>query len=173
MRFGEIYIREGSELHPAPTEYLGYHENDREIFSQILRQVTDTATRSLGQDRSIEITVASVPSGLDSIASEHLHYSIIRTDASSLQHGWQKLQFLDAARLAYDLDSCEAFDQPPSCNLEAGGPYTILYVDQTPNYLDLWAADVGEFTVAEFEHNRIQHSEAGEATVCSLLFHSS
>ncbi|KAJ5081650.1 hypothetical protein NUU61_009914 [Penicillium alfredii] len=154
MHLGEVYIEDGPDLTPAPKEYLGYDEPEQAMFSDYLRQVTDHATRSLGY--SIEITAAGVPSGLDGIATRHLYHALINTDASALQYGWQRLQFLDTARLAYHLDTCQSLGLASSCNINHKS-HTIFYVDYNAHYLDLWMADVTEMTLNEFVHHRAPH----------------
>ncbi|KAJ5282238.1 hypothetical protein N7505_000218 [Penicillium chrysogenum] len=156
VRFQKVFLREGDGLIPAPKEYQGYSKNDSMILSDTLRHMTGAANHTLG--RPVRISAVSLPSDLDTISRDHVLTALTGTDvAPELTHPGQLLGFLNAARLAYSLDTPESLGYPPDFDLMHGPLNIAVYIDYNGYSLDLWTADLTELGVDTLEH---EHSYA-------------
>ncbi|KAL4738219.1 hypothetical protein BDV11DRAFT_171219 [Aspergillus similis] len=151
-----VYIRSGDSYAEAPSEYHGYSASDRELIANIFKEITESAIQSVGQVP--EIITASIPTGLDRIARNHLTETIMHRNAhSSVPKVLQVLEFLNAARLAYDLDTSEALGHEERFDLLDGPLNLVACVDHNAHSLDMWTADVTELAA---DSNDAEHAQA-------------
>ena len=124
------------------------------------------AARAIGHP--IDVKAASIPTGLDRIAREHLADTIMEADAvPALTNIWQGLDFLNVARWAYHLDTSEALGHADSFDLVDGPLNVVGYVDYNSRALDMWTADVVEFGVDSLDapHSQAHYPELGLSKV--------
>lgn len=84
-------------------------------------------------------------------------------EATDIEKPWQLIWRLNAARLAYDLNSCEGFGLDGlDCDIDEG-PHEVVSLDYQVQALDLNVADVNEFGAISEYHDRVSLSEDGNA----------
>ncbi|KAL9623569.1 MAG: hypothetical protein Q9160_002250 [Pyrenula sp. 1 TL-2023] len=113
-----------------------------EILATTLKDIRQKADDEL--QHPVDLTSISIP--------QHFNDSIrgaISKPALNLEPGivrpWQVRQYYNAVRLAYRLNSCEAFGlNSTTCDVE-DGPHLIFFVDCNDTYLELYIADVTRF----------------------------
>ena len=88
-----------------------------------------------------------------------------------LKQPWQIIEFSNAARLAYDLNSCAGFGllNEDGCDIDEG-PHYIVYVDYQKGHLEFSIADVTECTLDSVDHARFP--EYGEDALTGFAYHS-
>jgi hypothetical protein len=148
------------------------------FLSDTLRHIIGVANQTLG--RPVRISAVSLPSELDIISKDHVFSALTGTDvAPELTHPGQLLGFLNAARLAYSLDTPESLGYPPGFDLMHGPLNIAVYIDYNGYSLDLWTADLTELGVdtLEHEHSYARYPDLGlwradpaDSEVCSSLW---
>lgn len=77
-----------------------------------------------------------------------------------IQQSWQIIRWLNAAHLAYGLNSCHAFSlDQKDCDIDEG-PHQVVYVDYPPDALELKVPDVTEY--GAFPEYRVRVSLADD-----------
>lgn len=157
QRRGEWYIQEGDSLIPAPPDTHN-EERARIIFTEALVSLVKAAERNLG-DREVAIGAVSSPQYFNgsSRGAVMLALQIVEPELRQL---YQVVVGSHAIRLAYGLNSCEAFGfGSQRCDIEDGTHY-VLVVEFEKRYMQLSLLDVASDTVGTL--NRTRFNELGE-----------
>ncbi|CAG8896041.1 unnamed protein product [Penicillium egyptiacum] len=131
-------------------------------FSPILCGIVGAASRTLGYP--VRLSDVSLPSKLDLIARHLTFTALTGTDlAAELTDPWQLLEFLNAARLAYGLDTPESLGYPAGFDFVHGPLNIAVYIDYNAYSLDLWTADLTGLGVNTLghEHSYARYPELG------------
>lgn len=156
-RHGEWYIQEGDSLVPAPPDTHN-EEHARIIFTEALVSLSKAAERNLG-DQKVPIGAVSAPQYFND-SSRGAVMLALQSVEPELRQLYQVVVGSHAIRLAYGLDSCEAFGfGGQRCDIEDGTHY-VLVVEFEKRYLQLSLLDVASDTVGTL--NRTRFNELGE-----------
>lgn len=138
-------------LVPVPLEAYG-NDQARQIFVEALQNVKDAASKALGEGAAID--ALCIPDYLDG-QSKTILFNKAKEIGLRIHRPWQIIQWLNAARLAYGLDSCHAFGlNQKDCDIDEG-PHQVVYVDYQPDSLELKVADVTEYGAFPLHHARV------------------
>ena len=104
------------------------------------------------------MTALCIPDHFNSSSRSSVIFAAI--EATDIKRPWQTIWRLNAARLAYGLNSCEGFglDQR-DCDIDEG-PHRIVSIDYNIHALDLNVADVNELGALSEYHDRVSIPEA-------------
>jgi hypothetical protein len=157
QRHGEWYIQEGDSLVPAPPDTHN-EEYARIIFTEALVSLSKAAEGNLG-DQKVPIGAVSSPQYFNG-SSRGAVMLALQSVEPELRQLHQVVVGSHAIRLAYGLDSCEAFGfGGQRCDIEDGTHY-VLVVEFEKRYLQLSLLDVASDTVGTL--NRTRFNELGE-----------
>lgn len=156
-RHGEWYVQEGDSLVPAPPDTHS-EEHARIIFTEALVSLVKAAERNLG-DQKVAIGAVSSPQYFNGSSRGALMLALQSVEPE-LRQLHQVVVGSHAIRLAYGLNSCEAFGfGSQRCDIEDGTHY-VLVVEFEKRYLQLSLLDVASDTVGTL--NRTRFNELGE-----------
>ncbi len=142
---------------PAPPDTHN-EEHARIIFTEALVLLSKAAERNLG-DQRVPIGAVCAPQYFND-SSRGAVMLALQSVEPELHQLYQVVVSSHAIRLAYGLDSCEAFGfGGQRCDIEDGTHY-VLVVEFEKRYLQLSLLDVGSDTVGTL--NRTRFNELGE-----------
>lgn len=112
------------------------HDSDkaRQLFVEALHNVQDAASNTPGQEA--EVNVLCIPDYFNRSSLSSI-FDAAEEAGIRMHQPSQVIRWLNAARLAYGLNSCHAFgmDQK-NCDID-DGPHRVVYVDFEPDALEL------------------------------------
>jgi len=138
---GKWFVKDNQgALIPAPPEAHD-SEQARQVFVEELHNVQDAAWNALGKEAVVN--ALCIPNFFND-SSVRSVWDAVEEAGLRIHQPWQIIRWLNAARLAYSLNSCHAFglDQK-DCDIDEG-PHQVVYVDYQPDTLELNVADVTE-----------------------------
>ncbi|KAL8822344.1 MAG: hypothetical protein Q9191_006918 [Dirinaria sp. TL-2023a] len=149
---------EKGALNPAPPEA---HDKDqtKQILVKAFHSVQYAASSALGEE--ILINVLRIPnySNVTLIGSV---FDAVEEIGLPIHQPGQVIRWLNAARLAYGLNSCQAFRlTQKGCNID-DGPHQIVYVDYQSNFLELKVAPITEYGAFPEHHRRVSLWDDGK-----------
>ncbi len=123
------------------------------MFTRTIKDIQSTTEFAL--NRSIEYRSITAPAhfvkqssmGTLMLAAYNLHFF-----ASG--QSYQIIPLANAARLAYDLDSCKGFEQPPGCDVD-DEDYFALVLEYSRHYLVLHFLNIGHYICIPIESKRL------------------
>ncbi|KAK2808690.1 hypothetical protein FQN50_004555 [Emmonsiellopsis sp. PD_5] len=168
---GQWYLRDGNSSIPIPRDPSSTPEGET-IFAASLMAINKEATKTLGE--SVDITSISIPEHFNETLYGSVSNAGMKNEQGFIQP-WQVRRFPHAARLAYGLNSCEGFGLGPDlCDID-DGPHYVIFVEYNREYLELFIAEVGDFTFNMVGSTRLKSLGAkvleSESYVSQILGH--
>lgn len=119
------------------------------MFTRTIKEIQSATESAL--NRSVEYRSVTAPAhfGMKSsmptlrLAAYNLHFF-------ASEKSYQVMPLPNAARLAYGLDSCKGFEQPPDCNLD-DEDYFVLVLEYSQNYLVLTFLSIAQYVCNPIE----------------------
>ncbi len=135
------------------------------VFIEALHNVQDAAWNAHGQE--VMVNALCIP--------DHLNDSSRRSIFDAVEEvGWrthlpsQLVWWLNAARLAYGFNSCQAFGLTQNdCDID-DGPHEVVYVDYQPDALELKVADVTEYGAVSRYRARLSLADDDERILSKI-----
>lgn len=157
QQHGDWYIQEADSLVPAPPDTHN-EEHAQIIFTEALVSLRKAAEKYMG-DQKVTIGAVSSPQYFNGSSRGALMHAL-QTVEPELRQLHQVVVGSHAIRLAYGLESCEAFGfGSQRCDIEDGTHY-VLVVELEKRFLQLSLLDVASDTVGTL--NRTRFNDLGE-----------
>lgn len=118
-------------------------EQAQHIFTTALRSIIEEASDVL--HRPVEIATVSPPRHFNDSSQEAIIVAAMQIEPT-MKQPWQVIDSVNAARLAYGLDTCVAFGfNEDACDMEEE-VHLIVFMEYSPDYLELTVAEITENT---------------------------
>lgn len=142
QKFGQWYIREEEDLVPAPPETHD-PEQAQSLFTAALRSIRKEASNAL--HHPVEIATVTRPRHFNDSSKGAVIDAVMQIEPS-IKQPWRVIDSVNAARLAYGLDSCAGLGlEENACDMEEG-LHLVIFVEYNEKYLELTVAEVAEDT---------------------------
>lgn len=160
QRFAKWYISTGDSLVPAPPDTHG-PQGAQSIFASAIHHIKAAASTALHQP--VEIATVSRPRYLNDSSAEAVINAALEIEPT-IKQPWQVIDSINAARLAYRLDTCEGLGLDlGTCDME-DGVHRVLFVEYNIRYLELVVAEVTDQTCGVKGQVRLPKLGAGQVS---------
>lgn len=128
-------------------------EQAQQIFTTALRSIIEEVSNVL--HHPVEITTVSRPRHFNDSSQEAVIIAAMQTEPT-MKQPWQVIDSVNAARLAYGLDTCAGLGfNENGCDMEEE-VHLIVFMEYNPDYLELTVAEVTEDTCGIEGHRWLQ-----------------